>query len=345
MGLLSGIIGGLQAWKYQEVNFFYHNFNLIGKGLARMPAIEFTALPLPHYIRAGYSLAGPGRKHPERCAIGEFDLLVVAQGCLYIGEEDRQYEVAEGHALILRPDLHHYPTAGCTERTASHWLHFHTAGSWRLTDDDGEEAAGGADDAPAPGRTFRMQTFRIRVPQFSRLVQPAKMYEVLRQLVALERDSHLHWVRWEQQLLFQQVLMMLAAGADARSPRPGAVVADQAASYLRKHYRERLTAKNLGEALNFHPVYIARCMKRQFVCSPMEYLLQYRLDQAKLLLLQTDLPVGRVAQDVGFRQAAYFTACFARNEGVTPREYRRRFLQNPGAAGFDPIPTTTGGGN
>ncbi|WP_332306819.1 helix-turn-helix transcriptional regulator [Thermobacillus composti] len=203
----------------------------------------------------------------------------------------------------------------------------------------------GADDAPAPGRTFRMQTFRIRVPQFSRLVQPAKMYEVLRQLVALERDSHLHWVRWEQQLLFQQVLMMLAAGADARSPRPGAVVADQAASWLRKHYRERLTAKDLGEALNFHPVYIARCMKRQFGCSPMEYLLQYRLDQAKLLLLQTDLPVGQIAQDVGFHQAAYFTACFVKNEGVTPREYRRRFLQNPGAAGLDPIPTTTGGGN
>jgi AraC-like DNA-binding protein len=311
-----------------------------------VPTIEFTALPLPHYIRAGSSVAGPGRKHPERYAIGEFDLLVVAQGCLYIGEEDRQYEVAEGCALILRPDLHHYPTAGCREKTVSFWLHFHTAGSWRMADDGAEETGGGADDAPKPGRTFRMQTFRIRVPQFSRLVQPAKMYEVLRQLVALERDSHLHWVRWEQQLLFQQVLMMLAAGADAREPRPGAVVADQAASWLRKHFRERISAKELGEALNFHPVYIARCMKRQFGCSPMEYLLHYRLDQAKLLLLQTDLPVGQIAQEVGFQQAAYFTACFVKSEGVTPREYRRRFLQNPGAARLDPnFTTSSGGGN
>jgi hypothetical protein len=54
-----------------------------------MSAIEFNALPLPHYIRAGYSLTGAGRKHPERYAIGEFDLLVVAQGCLYIGEGAR----------------------------------------------------------------------------------------------------------------------------------------------------------------------------------------------------------------------------------------------------------------
>lgn len=297
-----------------------------------MPTIEFTALPLPHYICAGYSEASPGRKHPERYAMGEFDLLVVTQGCLYIGEEDRQYEVAEGHALILRPDLHHYPTAGCTELTTSYWVHFHTAGSWRMAGDAQDAVTGNTDDAPKPGRTFRMQTIHIRLPQFTRLLQPAKMYEVLRQLVALERDSHLHWVRWEQQKLFQDVLMMLAACADSHAPRPGAEVADQAASYLRKHYRERITAKDLSTALNFHPVYIARCMRRQFGCSPMEYLMHYRLDQAKLLLLQTDLPVGRIAQEVGFQQAAYFTACFVKNEGVTPREYRRRFLHNANSA-------------
>lgn len=292
-----------------------------------MSTIEFAALPLPHYIRGGFSIAGPGRKHPERYAIGEFDLLVTTQGCLYIGEEDRTYEVAEGHALILRPDLHHYPTAGCTEKSGTFWVHFHTAGAWRMLD-EGTETEAARLEPYAPDRTFRMQQFHIRVPQFTRLMQAGKMYEVLRQLVALERDSHLDWVRWEQQKLFQDVLMLLSAGVDMKSPRPGAEVADQAASFLRKHYRERITAKELSLALNFHPVYIARCMKKQFGCSPMEYLMRYRLDQARLLLLQTDLPVSQIAQEVGFQQAAYFTACFGKWEGVTPREYRQRFIMN-----------------
>jgi len=297
-----------------------------------MSIIEFAALPLPHYIRGGFSLAGPGRKHPERCGIGEFDLLVVSQGCLYIGEEDRHYEVSEGHALILRPDLHHYPTAGCVEKTGSFWVHFHTAGKWRMEGEE-ERSAHADESAPDPERTFRMKTFQIRVPQFTRLLQSAKMYECLRQLTALERDSHLDWVRWEQQALFQDILMLLAAGVDAKSPSPGAEVADQAASYLRKRYRERITAKELSGALNFHPVYIARCMKKQFGCSPMEYLMRYRLDQAKLLLLQTDLPVSQIAQEVGFQQAAYFTSCFGRWEGVTPREYRQRFAMNQSRSG------------
>lgn len=294
-----------------------------------MPIIEFAALPLPHYIRGGFAVAGPGRKHPERYAIGEFDLLVVTQGCMYIGEEERHYEVSEGHALILRPDLHHYPTAPFKEKNGTFWVHFHTAGGWRIADDSAAETpASVALAPPVPGRTFRMQQFNIRIPQFTRLLHPAKMYEVLRQLVALERDSHLDWVRWEQQKLFQDVLMMLSAGVEMKSPRPGAEVADQAASFLRKHYRERITAKELSVALNFHPVYIARCMKKQFGCSPMEYLMRYRLDQAKLLLLQTDLPVSQIAQEVGFQQAAYFTACFGRLEGITPREYRQRFVMN-----------------
>lgn len=292
-----------------------------------MSVIEFAALPLPHYIHSGFSVAGPGRKHPERYAIGEFDLLVVSQGCLYIGEEDRHYEVSEGHALILRPDLHHYPTAGNLEKTGTYWVHFHTAGNWRMAG-DAESTGAAASEETDPERTFRMKTFQIRVPQFTRLLHSAKMYECLRQLTALERDSHLDWVRWEQQALFQDILMLLAAGVDSKSPRPGAEVADQAASYLRKRYRERITAKELSTALNFHPVYIARCMKKQFGCSPMEYLMRYRLDQAKLLLLQTDLPVSQIAQEVGFQQAAYFTSCFGKWEGITPREYRYRFVMN-----------------
>lgn len=42
-----------------------------------------------------------------------------------------------------------------------------------------------------------------------------------------------------------------------------------------------------------------------------------RLEQAKLLLLQTDLAVSRIAEEVGFNNAAYFTSCFARFEGIT----------------------------
>lgn len=52
---------------------------------------------------------------------------------------------------------------------------------------------------------------------------------------------------------------------------------------------------------------------------------RYRLEQAKRLLLQTDLPVLQIARETGFRQAACFTSCFRDREGLTPRAYRNVF--------------------
>ncbi|MBB6669838.1 helix-turn-helix transcriptional regulator [Cohnella nanjingensis] len=170
-----------------------------------------------------------------------------------------------------------------------------------------------------------MAAFGIRLPQFTRLAEPAKVYDALQQLTALESNSHLDAVRWKQQRLFQDVLGLLAESLDAQRPKPGEDVADRAASYLRLNYREPVTAAELGEALRFHPVYVARCMRQRFGCSPMEYLMRYRLEQAKRLLLQTDLPVHLVARETGFQQAAYFTSCFRKLEGLTPRDYRMIF--------------------
>ncbi|MNE95133.1 Bifunctional transcriptional activator/DNA repair enzyme AdaA [compost metagenome] len=81
----------------------------------------------------------------------------------------------------------------------------------------------------------------------------------------------------------------------------------------------------LGDCLNFHPVYIARCMNREYGCSPMEYLLRYRIEQSKLLLMQTSFPISRIAEEVGFNQAPYFSSSFMKLEGISPRQYRQRF--------------------
>jgi len=303
-----------------------------------LSVIRFSALPMPYYINSGYSLAGPGRRHPERYAIGEFDLIVVKQGGLYIGEEGRHYEVSEGHALILRPDLHHYPIEGSKETTASFWLHFQTEGSWTCLEEDIAEPIAARRETSDEGRgsastnAFRKKDFDIRLPQFTRLLRPGKVYELLRQLNAMESESHLDAIRWRQQRLFQNVLAELSDSLDAQQPKPGENVADLAASHLRLHYREALTAQDLGRALSFHPVYIARCMRRQFGCAPMEYLLRYRLEQAKRLLLQTDLPVGAVSREVGFEQPAYFASCFRKREGLTPRDYRLSFRKRPASS-------------
>ena len=244
-----------------------------------------------------------------------------------MGEEDRTFEVGEGCALILRPDSYHYGTKGCDVHTSYYWLHFQTTGSWSVTDDElPRHGVEPYDEKRTQALwSYDTHTFQIQVPQFVRLLHPGKVDELIGQLIQLNQSFYSGSAKWNQQALFQDVLRQLSASMAKEESTPAAACADLAAAYMRKHYRESITAQDLGERLNFHPVYIARCMQRIYGCTPMEYLLHHRIEQAKLMLLQTDHTVARIAEEVGFNQAAYFTSCFTRAEGISPRKYRQRF--------------------
>jgi AraC-like DNA-binding protein len=59
----------------------------------------------------------------------------------------------------------------------------------------------------------------------------------------------------------------------------------------------------------------------------MEYLLYYRVERAKLLLLKTEWPVSAVAEQVGFSQTPYFSVCFKKQTGLSPLQFRKRFAK------------------
>ncbi|MEC0230581.1 helix-turn-helix transcriptional regulator [Paenibacillus alba] len=289
-----------------------------------MALIEMTVPPLPHYITSGFSTLPKGGHHPSRNNIQVFDLLITTYGCFYIGEEDARFEVAPGQAVILRPDRYHFATQSCAELTGTYWMHFHVGGPWSMVD-NAIAPIPLEDPSPVFVEPFAAQPFTIRIPQFTTLLQPEKTYDLFEQLHQLQPRAHVSSVRFAQQQLFHELLRQLAASTDSEHPSPATACAEKAASYLRQHYREAVSAKELGDHVNFHPVYIARCMQKEYGCSPTEYQLRLRIQQAKLLLLQTDLPVAHVGEQVGFEQPAYFATCFTRIEGISPRKYRQRF--------------------
>jgi AraC-like DNA-binding protein len=57
--------------------------------------------------------------------------------------------------------------------------------------------------------------------------------------------------------------------------------------------------------------------------TPIKYLNAIKLKNAIPLLLDTALPIGRVAQSLGFSSAQYFSNIFTAYYGISPREYRR----------------------
>jgi transcriptional regulator GlxA family with amidase domain len=58
---------------------------------------------------------------------------------------------------------------------------------------------------------------------------------------------------------------------------------------------------------------------------PLDYVLTLRIEEAKLLLEDTDMLIDAVASEIGYTEPATFRRIFRRLAGVSPLKYRRRF--------------------
>jgi AraC-like DNA-binding protein len=279
--------------------------------------IELQTPPLPYYLESGRSDFRVGERHPNRRNFGQYDLLIVAGGELFIGENGKEWALSEGEALLLRPDAYHYAVKPCERETSFYWVHFdHPAGR--------EDAVAVASQATGPIRTPHpfANRYTLRIPQHIRLSDAGAAIDLLQQLLALPVGDSF----WEEQRLLSRLLAMLEEDALGGTASPATRLAEKAATYIQRNYRSEITNEILAEALHFHPNYIVRCMKTKYGRTPSHYLLEYRLERSKRLLVSTEWPIGRVAEEVGFRNAPYFSACFKRRVGMSPLRFRKQYL-------------------
>lgn len=98
-------------------------------------------------------------------------------------------------------------------------------------------------------------------------------------------------------------------------------------SFLHKHYQEKLSIAEIAARVGVSEKECIRSFKNMFHQTPMDYLIHYRLEQAKRLLLETEKPVTDIAFMTGFQSSAYFAKVFGKCYGVTPREFRKSHRQ------------------
>lgn len=267
--------------------------------------VSFLPLPLPFYIESGRTWYAPGDSHPNRRNLGVYDLIMVDRGCLYLGEEEHHWALGPGQMVILLPEAHHYSVQGCLEETSFYWLHFqHT-----------EAAAYNKDN---------LMAHSIQLPKHGRIPDPDPAYKLLESLQLLTMEPR-STAFWREQALFIELMQLLdRSRIDQEQPRVRKV-AEQVEAYIKQHYREPISNTRLSEALHFHYNYLARCMKEAYGVTPAEFLLQYRLEQAKRLLLTTSWPMSRIAEHVGFQYPPYFSRRFSARFGMSPLQFRKQY--------------------
>ncbi len=113
----------------------------------------------------------------------------------------------------------------------------------------------------------------------------------------------------------------------AERPRPAPVHQppriQRVIEQMRSGMEEGLTLSQLAETGGVSPSQLVRTFRNATGVSPYRYLRNLRMENARKLLEQTDLPVIEIALSCGFGQASHFATSFRATTGFSPRAWRQ----------------------
>ena len=96
-----------------------------------------------------------------------------------------------------------------------------------------------------------------------------------------------------------------------------------AVTLMESNVEEPLTLDEVSEYVGISRRQLERLFNRYLHCAPSRYYLELRLSRARLLLLQTSIPVIDVAISCGFSTAPHFSKCYSDLYGKPPSSERR----------------------
>ncbi len=103
----------------------------------------------------------------------------------------------------------------------------------------------------------------------------------------------------------------------------------RAINKMRRELHGELRMEAVAADLNLSPRSLVRLFNRELGRSPQACLQELRVQEARRLLEETELPLEQILERIGYRDPSSFRRLFGRVTSCTPAEYRRRF--RPGA--------------
>lgn len=95
--------------------------------------------------------------------------------------------------------------------------------------------------------------------------------------------------------------------------------------YLNNNYREKITLEHLSKKFRASVSYICHEFTKEYRISPINYVIQRRMTEAKWLLTNTELSQAEISWRVGYENVDHFGKLFLRHVGCSPSDYRRQF--------------------
>lgn len=95
-------------------------------------------------------------------------------------------------------------------------------------------------------------------------------------------------------------------------------------NYINENYSKEISLDKLSKNTYLSPVYLSKIFKEETGDSPINYLINIRLNKAKELLEEGSLTIKSIAKSVGYSDAYYFSKLFKKHFGISPSKLKQK---------------------
>jgi len=147
--------------------------------------------------------------------------------------------------------------------------------------------------------------------------------EIIRESQLKTNDAQ--WIsRHLTGVLIGRLLRVINNGNAIDKQSNASKIVEETKHYIQENYHQNIKLQDLAEVSYISPYYLSHLFKEKMKTSPIQYLIQYRIEVSKHLLLTTDLTINEIAIKVGYQSETHFQNTFKKIAGAPPGQYRNR---------------------
>lgn len=234
----------------------------------------------------------------------DYQLLYIADGQIQIFFDGKEHILGKGNMLLFRPDEPqiYYLFAKYSPKT--YWVHFTGNAVEKMLDKY---------QMPKGRNIFYIGTSPDYQWMFNQMIQ----------------ELQLRRTNYEELLCINlhQIFLIINRYIQEADNISNNILdeIERAKHYFIKNYNKRIVIEQYAQERLMSSCWFINNFKRIIKCTPMQFILNLRIEKAKELLEFGNYNISQVSAMVGYDNPLYFSRLFKKYVGVSPKEYKKGF--------------------
>lgn len=269
--------------------------------------------PLHYHMTGKFRAPSEDWKHLS-FPLDDYELFIITEGTLYIGDNNGEYEVHTGEHLLLTPTPNNKRFGLKSSNCSFYWLHFSSNQPIQYVN----SLHNSSDDK---------QNTYIQIPDKGTLESLEKVIILMKQLQdSLRSGYNTIYLNYTTTIILGELSHQYRIKTNTSSKQQSQIYND-IKDYIRLTLHSNLKVSHIANYFGYNEKYLSHLFSNIEGIPLKQYILSELMEEAKYKLTDTNDTINQIASLLGYSDSHNFMKTFKKITGLTPSEYRNAYVK------------------